>query len=1032
MRHIYSLGTVFTAFGILFLHSVETHGGASPPHPVANLAHQKVLQSLDLSPAIFVENKGQWDTDVRYGFDGKGTRVSFTDSGPVFQILRSTGEDGEVSRKVFSARFVGADKVPPVGLEQSTSKTNYYIGKDPSKWRTGVSSFRKMAYYGLYDGVDLYTWGKRSGLKYEFHVAPGKSWEDIVIRYDGIEGLSVDGKGALHVKTALGEMVDDAPVAYQETKDGRREIPVRFRLVAKDSYAFEITGLVDSSLELVIDPDLCWATCLGGTDDDFARAIALDAYGNTWVTGYTHSSDFPTLGGFDASLDGNRDVFVARFTPSGDLAWASYLGGSGDDLGHRIAIDALGNVWLTGYSSSSDFPTPGGFDALLGGPRDAFVARITPSGTLAWASYLGGSGSDYGYGIAVDKTGNVWVFGLTYSSDFPTPKGFGTSRSGASDAFVARITAQGALAWATYLGGTGDEFGQAIALDARGNAWVVGSTDSPDFPTPGGFGTSPGGASDAFVARITSQGALAWATYLAGSDVDSALAIAVDDRGNALVTGWTTSLDFPAQGGFDTSQGGVSDAFVAKITASGSLAWATYLGGAGDDTGYGIAVDGNGNAWVTGYTQSSDFPVVGVATSLSGTTDAFLAKITASGSLTCATYLGGGDEDYGRAVVLNGAGGPSISGYTLSSDFPTPGGSSGPLNDAYDAFVAVFSGGFTCTAPLDAVVFTPSYVPLFQFIIDPDVKSPFIAFSNSPDFPKKPVRDSEGQLEKTVRFPVRPGSTLWMPAPGQWKAVKQLVFPGAPLYWRLEGRIGARTSVYGRPWSFSFDCGHITNIHVNPSHAVDLDEAIWPDTPPAFLCTNATVGMKYFCVDVSTSDSILLSDKKATVTFGGRIQSQASYECTAADWKKMRKLASASAGILYWRVRATDLDKVLTCVSSPRKLIVDGGEWTVSDLDLSAAPGTVNWTCSAHGHGIVKFCLQFSTRGDFPAKGGLTIKAPAASIAALSYTLSEKEVAGLRKLATKHGVSFLYYRVRGEDADKAFLAYSDAKTVDIP
>jgi len=419
-------------------------------------AKKRALQAFDLSPAVFVENKGQWDESVRYGFDGKGVRVSFTDAGPVFQMLKNTGdkENPQIAQKVFSASFRGANHVRPVGLDAAATKVNYYIGNDASKWHSGVPSFEKILYKGLYDGVDLYTWGKRSGIKYEFHLAPGASWKDIVVRYEGIEGLAIDETGALHVRTSLGEIVDGAPVVYQETGGRRVEIAATFRLVDACSYGFEITGDVDAALPMVIDPYLAWSSYLGGSGDDGGRCIAVDSTGNCYVTGYTTSSDFRTAGGLDTSLGGSLDAYVAKVTPSGTLAWSTYLGGSSNDEGSGIAADATGNCYLTGYTNSTDFPTAGGFDTSGGGNySDAFVVKVTASGTLAWSSYLGGSSVDEGCSIAVDGAGNCYLTGYTDSSDFPTAGGFGAIYGGAGDAFVAKVTASCALAWAMYLGG---------------------------------------------------------------------------------------------------------------------------------------------------------------------------------------------------------------------------------------------------------------------------------------------------------------------------------------------------------------------------------------------------------------------------------------------------------------------------------------------------------------------------------------------------------------------------------------------------
>ena len=367
---------------------------------------------------------------------------------------------------------------------------------------------------------------------------------------------------------------------------------------------------------------LAWICPLG---TPWACDVAIDSAGNGWVTGTAHTQGFAAPGGFDTTYGGNRDAFVARVSPSGELLWGSYLGGSDRDDGYAISVDALDNVWVTGTTYSPDFPAPGGFQTVLGGPRDSFVARITPAGTLAWASYLGGAERDEGYGIATDASGNAWVTGYAESSDFPTQGGFRTGQQGDGwDAFVARITPTGTLAWASLLGGTGTDYGYAIATDAFGDAWVTGTTDAPDFPVPGGFMTVLVDqpvirVQAAFVARITPAGALAWATYLAGDEATSGArdfstvgkAVAIDASGNAWVAGATDSLTFPTPGGFctelayDPYEGpNNQDAFIVKITPQGALSWGSYFGGWWDDSVDGIALDAAGDSWLAGNTAS--------------------------------------------------------------------------------------------------------------------------------------------------------------------------------------------------------------------------------------------------------------------------------------------------------------------------------------------------------------------------------------------------------------------------------------------
>jgi murein DD-endopeptidase MepM/ murein hydrolase activator NlpD len=380
----------------------------------------------------------------------------------------------------------------------------------------------------------------------------------------------------------------------------------------------------------------------------------VDNGGNAYVTGRTRSSAFPaTLGAWDGSLEGYSDAFIAKLNPAGSrLVYATYLGGDGVDGGSSIAVD--NGAYVTGRTSSSNFPvTPGAWDGSYGGGDlygDAFVAKLNPTGSgLVYATYLGGSGVDWGSGIAVDSGGNAYVIGPTLSSDFPaTPGAWDGSLEGYSDAFVAQINLAGSgLVYATYLGGSGGDNGLGIAVDSGGNAYVTGETTSPDFPAiPGaGDGSYGGGGRDAFIAKLNPAGSgLVYATYLGGDGDDQGSGIAVDSGGNVHVTGWTDSSDFPATpGAWDRSYGGgvcigykpCADAFIAKLNpARSGPVYATYLGGSSNDKGSGIAVDSSGNAYVTGETLSSDFPATPGAWDgrvnggyVDQNRDAFVAKI---------------------------------------------------------------------------------------------------------------------------------------------------------------------------------------------------------------------------------------------------------------------------------------------------------------------------------------------------------------------------------------------------------------------
>jgi hypothetical protein len=358
---------------------------------------------------------------------------------------------------------------------------------------------------------------------------------------------------------------------------------------------------------------LVYGTFIGGSGPDSGGEIAIDGGGNAYVTGGTHSSDFPTTpGAFDRSYNGDYDVFVVKLNPNGSsLSYGTFIGGSDDDFGLGIAVDGGGNAYVTGFTESSDFPTTSGaFDRSINGYRDAFVVKLSQSGSsLSYGTFLGGEiGSlDYGWAIAVDDEGYAYVTGLTYSSDFPTTSGaFDTSFNGEWDAFVVKLNPNGSsLVYGTFIGGSDDDYGSDIAVDGGGNAYVSGGTYSSDFPTtPGAFDTSFNDGEDAFVVKLDPNGSsLVYGTFIGGSDWDWGDGIAVDGEGNAYVTGRTESSDFPTTpGAFDRSFNGYYDAFVVKLNPNGSsLSYGTFIGGSDWDGGAGIAVNGGGNAYVTGW-----------------------------------------------------------------------------------------------------------------------------------------------------------------------------------------------------------------------------------------------------------------------------------------------------------------------------------------------------------------------------------------------------------------------------------------------
>ncbi len=401
---------------------------------------------------------------------------------------------------------------------------------------------------------------------------------------------------------------------------------------------------------------LVYSTYLGGSGDDYGSAIAVDSSGNTYVTGFTGSLNFPTVNPIQAVYGGGySDAFVTKLNAAGNaLVYSTYLGGNDTDQGNGIAVDSSGNAYVTGGTLSTNFPTTAGvFQGTSGGGYDAFVTKLNATGTsLVYSTYLGGSSSDRGSSIALDSSGNAYVTGSTISLNFPTANPFQASCSlspygaycNGGDAFVTKLNATGnALVYSTYLGGNNGAEGHRIALDSFGNAYVTGDTASTDFPTTAGaFQTAFGGSIDAFVTKLDAAGsALVYSTYLGGSGVDQGFGIAVDSSGEAHVMGVTASTNFPTVNSLQLFNNTrlpdlAEDAFVTKLNAAGSaLVYSTYLGGSGDDAGFGIAVDSYGNAYVTGFTDSANFPTASpLQAANGGGYDAFVAKISPATSTT--------------------------------------------------------------------------------------------------------------------------------------------------------------------------------------------------------------------------------------------------------------------------------------------------------------------------------------------------------------------------------------------------------------
>jgi Bacterial Ig-like domain (group 1)/Beta-propeller repeat len=726
---------------------------------ITGKAEKKAFDTYGKLPLAFVPNEGQMDARVGLSAQAGGASFYFTHREAVFAF--SKGSSRQKNGAMLRLAFLGANpETRPEGRGLLAGKVNYLIGSDPDEWHTNLPTYRQVVYHDLWPGIDMVFRGDATRLKYEFVLRPGAKVEDIRLAYRGAERLSVGTGGQLLIGTAAGTLTDARPVSYQEVRGRRAPVASRFLLHSDarqgTAYGFAV-GDHDARQPLVIDPGIVYSTFLGGGSTDLGNPIAVDGAGNAYVTGLTTSTNFPTtLGAFDTSHNGGDDAFVTKLNSTGTaLVYSTYLGGSSSDEGFGIRVDTLGSAYLTGRTASTNFPTTlGAFDTSHNGGDDAFVAKLDATGSLLLNStFLGGSGPDRGRSLAVDGSGSAYVTGETDSSNFPTTAGaFDTTRNGV-DAFVTKLNATGSgLAYSTYLGGSGPDRGFGIAVDGSGSAYVTGETDSTNFPTTSGaFRTSRVGGLDAFVTKLNATGTgLAYSTYLGGSAADRGFGIALDGSGSAYVTGETDSSNFPTTpDAFDTRKDGI-DAFVTKLNATGSaLAYSTFLGGSNADRSFGIAVDGSENAYVTGRTDSPNFPTTAGAfdTSFNNNGDAFVTKFSTAEAAAPATLT------LDPAADTN----PVGTSHTVTATVTDAGGNPVPgITVRFSVTGAVNTSGQCTTDAAGQCDFT------YQGPTSPGVDA-ITAFADTNDNGTQDVGEPVGAAEKTWT-PAEPATLVLEPA----------------------------------------------------------------------------------------------------------------------------------------------------------------------------------------------------------------------------------------------------------------------------
>lgn len=724
--------TLASPFTSLSLISAALARGAASIHnrPPATTTPEaatkaRVAENYGKLPLSFEANQGQFGKQARFVSRGGGYSLALAPASASL-FLRTADSHAIVQMQPLNAdpnpTITGVDKLPGV--------SNYFRGNDPAKWRTDVPHFAKVKYDQVYPGIDLVYYGNQRQLEYDFVVAPGVDPNKIKLGFIGADEIKLADNGDLVLMAKGSELRQHKPVIYQEVDGQRAPVAGSFVIEGKNRVRFDI-GEYDCGRELVIDPtvSLAYSTFVGDGDNDKAFAIAANSSGNTFVTGETASPGYDISGsvydsscGTDGSCNSTTDVFVTKLASDGKtLVWSTFIGGSSDETGRAIAVDSSGDIHIAGNTNSTDFPVIASpFQGDQTG-NDGFLFKLSSGGnSRLYATYIGGSGSDQCYGIAMNGSYPV-IVGESNSNNLSTSSApYDSTSNGGYDAFVAEFdtsqTGASSRRYLTYLGGSTNDFGRAVAVQS-GYAYVTGYAQSTNFPTTSAYDTTRGGLQDAFVAKINPANGgssdLSYSTYLGGNSRETGYGIAVNSSGEAFVTGETTSAGtgadpFPTTSGvIQNTNGGSVDVFVTKFGSAGNtLSYSTFIGGNGDDVGYAITLDSSSNAFIAGETSSTNYPRANDLQDNKDGNDAFISKLNSSGtSLLFSTYHCGDDTDSARGIAVV-SGTVYFAGYTDSFgelDYPGvfpvepknwPSSTSYQISLAggFDAFVAKITG----------------------------------------------------------------------------------------------------------------------------------------------------------------------------------------------------------------------------------------------------------------------------------------------------------------------------------------------------
>ncbi|MBK6550344.1 MAG: SBBP repeat-containing protein [Flavobacteriales bacterium] len=712
MTHIATLRVLLTS--VLVLTFGSKGNCATKPSPL-----DRPARSLSVGGAGFEENKGQVlrtngeQADfVRFRLVQEGASIFLLNNGIAYQFSRKHYPAGyaelkhreildpaeqtdldalrkEIRNETFrmDVVLVGANADPLVTTEnRSADCTNYYTHD-----ALDVSSFGHVTYHDVYPGIDWVLYIMEAGFKYDFIIHPGADPALIDLRFDHQEELYLNDRGGLVHGNRLGWSTEEAPVSYQ----GTRAVATRFAL--DGNHLRFVLGDYDNSKVLTIDPARLWGTYYGGSGTDEGHSCAIDASGNIYLAGETSSATAIADGGYQTTYGGGAsDAFLAKFNAEGIRLWATYYGGDSTETRMSCAVDASGNCYLAGSTLSTTSIASGGHQNAFGGDLDAFLVKFAPDGTRLWATYYGGDRGDRGRSCAVDGSGNIYMSGSTSSTSNIADGGFQNTFGGGgfnTDAFLVKFDPSGTRLWGTYYGDLGNDIAFTCATAVDGSILIAGGTYSQvNMATPGAHQPTVSSFGDAFLAKFDGAGARQWATYYGGSSNDYAEGLATDSNGNIYMAGLTLSGNAIASGGHQNARDGFSDAFLIKFSPTGARLWGTYYGGTQSEDGFGCAVDGDDNVYLTGFTASANgIASGGYQNSYGGAgiseADAFVVKFNSAGTRLWGTYYGADGVEESRDCAITANGDVVFCGTTNSSIVIAENGQQNTLGGDTDAFL---------------------------------------------------------------------------------------------------------------------------------------------------------------------------------------------------------------------------------------------------------------------------------------------------------------------------------------------------------